>query len=957
MTPRLEFAVLGPLLVRSDGEQLDLGPPKARGLLALLLCDPGKPIATQTLIDELWGEAPPKSAAKNIQLYVHQLRRALGDPERIVRREPGYLVVVGPGELDAHRFAGLAAQGAAETDPARATRVLRTALELWRSEDAFADIRDIPLVRSEARRLAESRVVAVRHRIDADLQLGRHAELVPELVALTGRNPLRERLWARLMTALYRCGRKAEALEAFNEVRRVLAEETGLDPGPELQALQRAILTADPALDLPGGRSLVRPHTLPGDLADFTGRAEELAVLRETLSGERDPDAPVPVVTVSGRGGIGKTTFAVRAAHRASAAYPDGQLFADLHARADPMEVLGRFLRALGVADADVPEDGDERASLYRSVLAGRRVLVVLDNVADEGQVRPLLPGSGTCGVIVTSRPRLGGLPCTRSIDLEGLPDAEGLRLLGAIIGRPRVEAERTAAHRLLQVCAGLPLALRIAGARLVARPHRQVADLADQLGDERDRLDRLRHGDQTVRAGFALGYQALPTRARLLFRLLGRLDAPDFPSWAAAAVLDTSLKEADELLDALVEARLLDGTGSGRYRFHDLIRVFARELAEPGEQAGLRRAFGGWLALTDAAQRAAGAGVYVGETPRWRPEIATAGLRVAAKPVALMLAERSALVRAVEQCASLGLDELCWELALGAMPIFQQGYYVDEWLQVQQRALTACQAAGNRRGEAAMWHLLGSLHAWRRRYAEAGQAHDRALRLFQEIGDRHGTAIVLRHLAVYERIAGNAARSVELAHQAYGLLRELGDGSAAADALHQIGIVHVENGEPETAVPILRQAVEQAQQAGAVLIRSQSSYWLGEAYLALGRPAEAEPAFEVVEEFANAIGGTAASAYVHYARGLLHSARGEPEPARDRLVLALEMSRELRDPLMQVRSLHALAHAYVAVSAVEEARACLDEAMELCVRLDIPLWTARLRDSLGELLVLDHGG
>ncbi|HWC83025.1 MAG TPA: BTAD domain-containing putative transcriptional regulator [Pseudonocardiaceae bacterium] len=950
----LEFDVLGPMAVRRGGRPVGLGTPKARGVLALLLTRPNRILSMDLLIDALWSEAPPRTAVKNIQIYVHQLRRALGDTDRIVHQSPGYRLVVHPGELDSARFSALAREGNAAGDPRRSAELFRAALELWKGEDAYADILDIAEVRAEARRLDEARVLVLLDRIDAELGLGRTAELLPELVGLTAKHPLQEGLWARLMTALYRNGRQADALETYGRARRVLADQAGLDPGPELQALQQEILaaqnagdTGEPGEAAPGPEP---PRMLPSDLADFTGREGELDELESALRNG------IRVVTVSGRGGVGKTALAVRLAHRLTPVFPDGQLCADLGGAqpepARPADVLGRFLRALGVAGADLPEQVADRAAHYRSVLATRRALVVLDNAVDEAQVRDLLPGAGACAVIVTSRARLGDLPGARGIDLDVLADPDGQQLLERIT---RTSHDPDTARELLRLCAGLPLAIRIAGAKLATRPHWRLADVVTRLRDERHRLDTLRYRDLGVRASFALSYHGLRPRARRLFRLVGLVDAPDFAAWTAAAVLDADMDEAAELLDEAIDARLVDFT-DGRYRLHDLVRVYARECAEAEDSEAdraeaLLRACGGLLSLTDAAHHAAGDGSYaaaLGGAARWRPDLAAAALTSGSYGAAMV--EAQALVAAVGQSVRLRRPDLAWQLALGGVPFFQQGNFLDEWRASQAVAFGACVAVGDRRGQAAMWYMLGGLHFWQRQRGQAYECYQRALSLFDELGDRHGSALVLRMLAMVERAAGQLRESIESSRRSHELLEKLGDPGAAADALVQAGIVHLELDDAGSALRVLTEAMTAAREVGALLTMAQGGYWIGLSQLRLGDPAQARLAFGVLAEFARNVGSPRADVYVHHADGLLALAENEPELARDRLLVALETARLIEDPLMQARVLHALAGAWSALSDQDRAFHCLTEALDISERLDVPLWQARAWEESGRL-------
>lgn len=915
------FSVLGNLTVVDAGASCVLGTPKARTLLALLLCRAGDAVPVDTLADALWSGRPPKSAVKNIQTYVHQLRRGLGASERIIWSGCGYRVDVRPGELDAASFERLAGHGRSAVgagDFEQAGRLLREALDLWQGAP-FADIVDAPLVNAAADRLSELRWSVRELLFDADLALGRHAELITELAAFTAEQPLREKAWAQLMLALYRCGRQADALDAYVRSRATLAKETGVEPGRELRDLHRAILSQDRCLDLSPARTRPTvnvPQMLPPDIGDFTGRRAELATIRKA-SCRAMRNRPKVLAVVSGRGGIGKTALAVHAAHDLRTRYPDGQLFACLagtqRAAADPHEVLGRFLRALGVANGAVPDDAEERIALYRSLLAKSRILVVLDDAADEAQIAPLLPGSGTCSVIVTSRMRLGGVPCADLIDLGVLSDVDGETLLTKIIGGTRLEADRTVVRDLLPLCSGLPLALRIAGSQLAARPHWSVSDLVDRLADTRHRLDRLRYRDLEIRASLALSYQALTAPAQRLFRLLGLMETCDFALWTATALLDATPTTARELLDELIDVRLVDvvSGSSPRYAFHDLTRLYARERAEAEEPQNTRRAaevraFGALLSLTEIVHRADEGGDYTmirGAAVRWRPDVVRRTLPPVDTPMAWLRPERLSLVTAVRQAAELGLHELCWELALGGNQLFQAMCYFEEWEQTHTQALTVTEAAGDLRGQAMMHMSLWSLYYARRRFDMAGLHNARALRLFERLGDRYGQALALRKSAQLDIAAGRLAEARANGRQAHRLLGEI-DTVASADALAQVGVAYLEGGEPAAAADVLARVVRTAQDLHSRILSIRDSYWLGQAYLALGRDAQAEMAFSTVWRLADASDDRIGQVYGAHARGCLHRARGEYGAARRALTGGLEMSRHIGDRLMQLRIL-----------------------------------------------------
>jgi tetratricopeptide (TPR) repeat protein len=843
-------------------------------------------------------------------------------------------------------------------DTERARALLDQALGLWRGEQAFEGISDILPVAAEARWLGEVRLAAMCARIDIDLQLGRHRELVSELTALTGEHPLDERFWAQLMTALRDSGRPAKALAAYDRARRVIAEETGLDPGTELRELQRAILAGERShrsgqahaekAPLPGA-----PWMLPPDVGDFTGRRSELAAIMAALadaprpSGAADQentDGVVPVAALSGQGGVGKTALAVHVGHRLASTYPDGQLFATLSgaqvADADPDEVLARFLRALGVPGRAVPDAGEERGAMYRSLVARRKMLLVLDDAVDEAQVQPLLPGTASCGVIITSRTRLGGLAGASHVDLAPLPAEDGYQLLEQIVGPERAASDPGAARELVALCTGLPLALRIAGSRLASRPHWSIGELTGQLTDERNRLDALCHHDLEVRASFALSYRGLGAVEQRLFRLLGLLDAPDMTRWSAAALLDASPEEAEELLEVLADARLIevigvDETEQRRYRFHDLVRLYAKELAEAEEteqarMAALSRVFAALLSLTDAVHRAHEGGDYtiiVGDAPRWRPDDAEAAVTASGSPLAWLRAERLSLAAAVRQAAALNLDELCWELAAGAEVLYQTGGYNDDWQQTHQLALAATEKAGNQRGHAMVLHLLASYRYLRRDITEAKEYTDRALALFEQIGERYGYALAKRKLAEYERNAGRFSSAIALARQARELLTALSDPVAAADCLILEGIASLEGGNPGAAADACAQAVIEARAIGSWVVMAHGSYWLALAHLALGHHDKAAAAVAEMSQLICVMGDRIGAIYACHAHGALALAREDFTTARKKFQAGLKGAREIPDPLMQVRFLTSLGELCQAQGRHEDAVGLLTEA------------------------------
>ncbi|GAA0382491.1 AfsR/SARP family transcriptional regulator [Streptomyces blastmyceticus] len=598
----MRFTVLGPVRAWRGVTELPLGARQQRCVLAVLLLRGGTTVSVEELVDALWGDRPPPSALGTVRTYAYRLRRVLGHGT-LGPDAGGYRIVTAPGHLDSAECERLAAEAARHRAAGRtgeALTALRQALALWRGE-ALPGLPG-PYAERQRVRWSERRLELLEARLEAELDLGRHDRITGELAELADEHPMRERVSQLWMLALYRAGRQAEALDAYAAARRTLVAELGVEPGPELRELHCRILAADPALALPtDSADLVAapphsfgepadappaepapppaPRQLPSRSADFVGRQAETAALRETLLA---PDA-TPVVAVCGLGGVGKTELAVHLAHSLAPRFPDGQLYADLHGEdgrpVPPEEVLGSFLRAFGLAREALPTGLTERSLLLRSVLAGRKVLLVLDNARDARQVRPLLPGAPGSAVLVTSRARLASLTTARSTELGVLAPAEALRLFTGIVGEDRVRAEETAARELMAACGHLPLAIRIVGARLVNRPYWTLAGLLDRLADDRRRLDVLRTGDLAVESTFRLGYDRLaPAQARA-FRLLAVPATPDLPVDAVAAVLDLPRHAAEDLAESLADASMLETPAPERYRFHPLLRDFARGL------------------------------------------------------------------------------------------------------------------------------------------------------------------------------------------------------------------------------------------------------------------------------------------------------------------------------------------------------------------------------------------
>ncbi|MEU5259393.1 BTAD domain-containing putative transcriptional regulator [Amycolatopsis sp. NPDC021455] len=613
----VEFGVLGPLEVRDGGSVVPVGPPRIRAVCAILLVRPGHLVTVEQFVDELWPGRPPAGARALVRDYVSRLRRVLrsvrSGADRLVTRRPGYLLRVEDQELDLHRFERVVAQARTATrggEADRGARLFRQAHQLWRGEP-FADVPRTEAIGAAAGWLAEQRCSTLEERFDAALAAGRETEAVRELPAFVMANPLRERPAGQLMLALYRCGRRAEALDHYQRIHRALADELGVAPGTELRTLHLRILNGDPALRTPAAprraatATPLTPRQLPRDITTLVGRDTELTELTDRsgpLGAGRGHPRRSPVVVVHGAPGVGKSALAVRAAHRLAAGFPDGQLYVNLNgatAGVAPLpaaEALHRMLRALGVPPVEMPPGVEEAAALFRTTVADRRLLVLLDNAATAAQVGPLLPGGSGAAVLVTSRTRLVTLDGTTHRQVGPLrPDAASA-MLDALVSGGRTAADPGAARALAALCGHLPLGLRVAAARLNARPSRPVRCLLARLSDERLRLAELAVGGFGLLGSFLVSYTALSgsddSTDRLAARalcLFGLLPVAGIDSDLAARVLGIRGSDTDRVVERLLDANLLEETAPGRFAMPDLVRLFARELGRetvaPDEQ------------------------------------------------------------------------------------------------------------------------------------------------------------------------------------------------------------------------------------------------------------------------------------------------------------------------------------------------------------------------------------
>ncbi len=931
--PRPSFRILGPLQVQGADGPLRVPPGRQEVILAALLLEANRVVSTGYLVDLIWEDVPPETARTQVQICVSRLRKLLAGADAevsITTRAPGYVLHTDASNVDAALFtAGVsrARRLRERGDAQRSVEELRAAVALWQG-DCLPGL-DSGALANRARQLDEERLTAVELRIQLELGLGRHDRLVGELQLLTHEHPLREKLRGQLMQALYWSGRQAEALEVFRTGRRLLDEELGLEPGRELKDLESAILTgtltppAGPAPDVPGraaeaqaqpgadaearpeessarvetSRQEAVPHQLPAATADFVADAAQLAALEEALTGGPERTT-VGLAAVTGKPGTGKSALAVEVAHRLSdSAFPDGQLYCDLRgttgAPVTPEEVLGRFLRALGIPGQLVPESLDERAEMYRSRLASRRVLVVLDDAASERQVLPLLPGSRHCAVLVTSRTRLTALPGAHRVELDVLGEDRALELLARIVGRERVTTEAVAAEALVRTVGRLPLALRIVAARLAARPHWSLASMVQRLADERHRLDELTHGEMTMRASLALTYDGLAPDDRRLLRLLSMAQAPTLPSWLAGALLDDGRPFPSDLMEPLVDVQMLDVAGverSGgfRYRFHEIIRVYARErLAAdpPGERgAALARMGGGWMYLAQEAHRKLYGGDFTvlrGDAPRWEPPAAYTQ-ELLGDPLAWLEAEQAALCRMVEHAAEEGLHDLCWDLATTLVTLFEVRGLYDLWERTHLCALTAARKAGNLRGTAAVRASLGSLYMSRSQFDAARQALTSALDVFQALDEPTGEGLCRRDLALIARTGGDDASALELYARSLADFDRAGDVVGRAIVLTQSAHIRMRQGEFAAAQAQLDEALDTYDAVGYVGGRARTLRRVGQLLLEQGKSDLAVLTFTEVLELCRDSGDVIGEGHLLRDLGHAFSVMGRPDRARD---------------------------------------------------------------------------
>ncbi|MCS0635884.1 NB-ARC domain-containing protein [Streptomyces sp. LP05-1] len=946
----LRFAVLGPVRAWRGGEALSPGSPQQRALLAALLLRDGRTATAAQLIDAIWGTEPPPRALAAVRTYASRLRKVL-PTGTLVSESGGYALRSRPDALDLHVARELAAEAdkaRAAGEQGRARELLGNSLELWDGEP-LASVPG-PYAETERARLVEWRLTLLETWLDMNLEAGRHAEAVSELTALTAAHPLRERLRELLMLALYRSGRQAEALAVYTDTRRLLAEELGVDPRPELARLQQRILRADEELAAPPEAAaapapvVARPAQLPATVPDFTGRAPFVRELGHRLASAEG--SVMAVSALAGIGGVGKTTLAVHVAHAARPHFPDGQLYVDLQGTAaraaEPETVLGAFLRALGTPEGALPDSLEERSALYRSALAGRRVLVLLDNARDAAQVRPLLPGTEGCAALVTSRIRMVDLAGAHLVDLDVMSPEEALQLFTRIVGGERVRAEREAALDVVAACGFLPLAIRIAASRLAARRTWTVAVLAAKLADERRRLDELQAGDLAVKATFELGYGQLePAQARA-FRLLGLADGPDISLAAAAAVLDLPEQEAEDLLESLVDTSLLESAAPGRYRFHDLVRLYARACAErdeqpPGERESvLSRLLDFYLATTARVYAIERPGDRLADhlEPAARPGLAF-GDRHAAQD--WLYAEASCLLACVRQSAGGATLRRAVDLLWAALDLAESGANSKEYETVAAALRDASRGHADPRTEGRAAICLAYVQHVTGRFDLADAEAGEALRLARETGDllvRCWAANTSGVIALYQHRYEEGERHLARAIRDF---RTCEDGAGEASALCNLSRIHLATGRTDSAVTLAQQGTEMYDTMGHALKGANGRYALGLALTQSGSlTAAADRLGEALEVFRDSRQRLWEGMTLFRLAEVDITAR-RPAQAAARAEMALTVLHGIGGEWRRGNVLTVLGRALASVGQSGRAQVCWQEALRIYEELDAP--------------------
>jgi DNA-binding SARP family transcriptional activator/Tfp pilus assembly protein PilF len=969
--PDIRVAVLGPLDVRSGGVTIPLSG-RAATVIATLALSVGRPVGVDVLADRIWGERLPDSVPASLANHVGRLRRLLG-ASSIRTVKAAYLLDIDPDRVDLSRFRRMATEASQLPDRDKARGVLAEALDLWHG-DPLQGVPSETLQRDVVPALVEEFLSAVHLRIGWDLADGRQPGLVAELRALTARYPLRETLWQQLIEALRAAGRHADALEVYHEIRAQLRERLGVEPSLELRQTYDQLLTDEPTAGAP-----TRPETpatepsllarqrrdLPGDIADFVGRDDEV---RRVLAGAQPAGHP-RIWSIDGMAGVGKTALAVRAAHLLGDLYPDGHLFIDLHGHTegrparDPADALETLLSALGMAGERVPELLDQRVAAWRSELANRRVLLVLDNARTAAQVRPLLADAAGCLTIVTSRRRLTDLDGAARLSLDVLQPAAAIDLFEAVTGRRRTadgaveEAEAT--RRVVALCGYLPLAIRIAAARLAARDAWTAGYLAERLGDQRRRLSELATGDRAASAAFGVSYRQLEPDQQQLFRWLGLAPGAEVDAYVAAAVMTIPVDDAESMLEELVDAHLLQQPVPGRYRFHDLLRSFARQRAdreetEPDRNAALTRILDYYLwTATGAGDHVAPAGRPGSPRPHRQPATAPADVpRIDDRDRALAWfeAERRNLVAAARFAAAHGWDEHACGFAESGWWFLRLRGYLQDWVALEQLAVASAERLGDVSRQADALRVLGVAYYSAGGVERAIRSYHHALELYHAVGDRVRGAVTHNNIGLALHSNGDHAAAIDHYIQAlagYGA-GETGPADVATTETN-LAMSYWRLGHTREAMEYNERALAHYVQFGDQRGQGGTLSNLGEVHASLGHAEEAIDCHRRALSLMHLSGDAVGECDVRLSFGHSLQALHRPEEARAAYRQCLAEAHDIAHPLFQAH-----AHKGLAETLYTSDRAAARHHWESALAIYTDLARAEARSVADRLRALD---
>jgi DNA-binding SARP family transcriptional activator len=909
----LTFRVLGQLDITHDGAAVRLPTLMLRKLAAALLCQPDDPVAADVLADAIWEGNPPPTARKTLQIYVHRLRRALGGEGTITRGPAGYRISLDGAGLDSVDFARLLTAARTATVPDEESGLLRRALELWRGP-AFGGSGDCSYVEKYAALLEAQRLQAIERYAEIELRLGRADRVTGLLAEAAAANPYREVLRAHLMLALYRSGRQAEALEQYQLAHQLLAEDLGIDPGPELQGLHERILRNDPRLAGPTPAGVLaggKPNFLPGNVPGFTGRAAELSWL--DVVGDSGQDRTVVISAISGTGGVGKTALAIRWAHRASARYPDGQFYVNLHGHdpgqpMPPLDALTYLLRCLDVAPERIPVDLDTAAALYRSRVAGRRMMIVLDDARTAAQVRPLLPGTPSVLTLVTSRDRLSGLISrdgARRLTLNVLPEAEAISLLREVAGRDRIDREPESAQELVRLCSALPLAVRIAGAHLADHPGLTLAEYTKELTglNRAEALAVAEDQEYAVHAVLKRSYDVLPPAAQRVLRLLGSMPGTGISAELVCVIAEVSQAEATSILDALRAAHLLEQPANSRFGWHDIIREFARSITEPEAPEALRRFYGWSLSAVCGATET----IYPGLPSLVAPEAPPVEFPDAPSALRWLDDERDNLLAAIVKAAELGLARYSWLLTDALRGYMRMRQMTNTWLQMATAALAAAVEAGSEEGQSAALLTRANAYSTRSRNAEAVQDYNAALALARSSGWLAGQASALNGLGLTHLQRTELALARSYFREGIPLAEAAGRKAMLATLLNNLSFSNLDQEPLEESVRLSTRALKLHRELKAHLSGTYDLIALALAYENQGHLDLAIASAEDAARTFTELGDKAGIAGTYATLSTIFAESANPEAGRKHAEHALRAAREAGNPRDEAIALRGL--------------------------------------------------